>query len=352
MHPSAPDTAAPVDPAPVQALSPRTQLSVTAASFVLVAALCAVALLKGLLPGLIAVCIGVLLGQALLRIPLPRGKRFPGALAATIVIVAPVGLLALAAKLAKGATLTALNQYPQLLNHMASTVLQIRQKLPESLGKHVPEGADALQAWLAQHLQAQSSALASLGQAWLHAGLLVYVGLVVGGLIAVGQRAPLPKPLAGALRTRSERFLLAFRQVVVAQVWIAGFNASMTAVLLFVLLPLFSVQVPYATLLVALTFGLGLVPIVGNLMCNVILSMVGVSVSPAVGVVCLVFLIAIHKTEYFINAMVVGRRTKTAAWELLAVLFAGEALFGIPGLVAAPLYYAYLKTELQHHGLV
>ena len=78
----------------------------------------------------------------------------------------------------------------------------------------------------------------------------------------------------------------------------------------------------------------------------------GVSVSPAVGLACLAFLIAIHKTEYVINAKVLGKQTNTAAWELLAVMFVGEAVFGLPGLVAGPLYYAYLKKELQAAGLV
>ena len=38
--------------------------------------------------------------------------------------------------------------------------------------------------------------------------------------------------------------------------------------------------------------------------------------------------------------------------ELLAVMFVAEAVFGPAGLVAAPLFYAYLKKELQAGGLV
>jgi len=37
---------------------------------------------------------------------------------------------------------------------------------------------------------------------------------------------------------------------------------------------------------------------------------------------------------------------------LLAVLLIGEAVFGLPGLVAAPLYCAYVKKELQATRLV
>ncbi len=48
----------------------------------------------------------------------------------------------------------------------------------------------------------------------------------------------------------------------------------------------------------------------------------------------------------------VGARTQMAVWELLSVMFAAEAVFGPAGLVAAPLYYAYLKKELQAEQLV
>jgi predicted PurR-regulated permease PerM len=49
---------------------------------------------------------------------------------------------------------------------------------------------------------------------------------------------------------------------------------------------------------------------------------------------------------------VVGARTQMGVWELLAVMFVAEAVFGPAGLVAAPLFYAYLKKELQAARLV
>ena len=67
---------------------------------------------------------------------------------------------------------------------------------------------------------------------------------------------------------------------------------------------------------------------------------------------CLGFLILIHKAEYVINAKVVGQRTHMGVWELLSVMFVAEAIFGAAGLVAAPLFYAYLKKELFAARLV
>jgi predicted PurR-regulated permease PerM len=37
---------------------------------------------------------------------------------------------------------------------------------------------------------------------------------------------------------------------------------------------------------------------------------------------------------------------------MLIAMLLMEAIFGIAGLIAAPIYYAYLKDELQDRGLV
>ena len=66
----------------------------------------------------------------------------------------------------------------------------------------------------------------------------------------------------------------------------------------------------------------------------------------------LAFLVAIHKLEYFLNAKIIGSQINARAWELLAAMLAMESLFGIPGVIAAPVFYAYVKTELNDAGLV
>jgi len=66
----------------------------------------------------------------------------------------------------------------------------------------------------------------------------------------------------------------------------------------------------------------------------------------------LLFLVSIHKLEYFLNAKIVGSQIKANAWELLTAMLTMEAAFGLPGLVAAPIYYAYLKSELKAGGLI
>ena len=82
------------------------------------------------------------------------------------------------------------------------------------------------------------------------------------------------------------------------------------------------------------------------------LTLAGLSASVGVGIACLLFLVIIHKAESAINARILGKHTNTTSWELLAMMFIGEALFGLLGLVAAPLCYGYAKKEWQAGGWI
>ena len=59
-----------------------------------------------------------------------------------------------------------------------------------------------------------------------------------------------------------------------------------------------------------------------------------------------------HKLEYFVNARIIGQRINAAAWEMLLAMLVLDHLFGLAGLVIAPVLYAYLKAELKQAGLV
>ena len=159
-------------------------------------------------------------------------------------------------------------------------------------------------------------------------------------------------PLVRALTNRARRLGGAFRCVVFAQVRISALNAVLTGLYLLVLVPWTGTHLPLAKTMVAVTFITGLLPVIGNLISNTVIVVVSLSVSPLLAAASLVFLIVIHKLEYFVNARVMGGRIQARAWELLIAMLAMEAVFGLPGLVAAPIYYAYLKRELAAEKLI
>ena len=72
----------------------------------------------------------------------------------------------------------------------------------------------------------------------------------------------------------------------------------------------------------------------------------------AMALLSLVYLIVIHKLEYFLNAKIIGSRIHSRAWELLVAILAMEAMFGVAGVIAAPIFYCFVKDELAARGLV
>jgi predicted PurR-regulated permease PerM len=66
----------------------------------------------------------------------------------------------------------------------------------------------------------------------------------------------------------------------------------------------------------------------------------------------LAFMIVVHKLEYFLNARIIGSHINARAWELLMAMLFAEAVFGLPGVIAAPVYYAYVKEELRARELI
>jgi predicted PurR-regulated permease PerM len=83
-----------------------------------------------------------------------------------------------------------------------------------------------------------------------------------------------------------------------------------------------------------------------------VIVVVSLSYSLGAALGSLAFLVVIHKLEYFLNARIVGSQIKARAWELLLAMLVMESAFGLAGLIAAPIYYAYLKEELSSRGLI
>ena len=302
-----------------------------------------------LLPALLAGLLVFELVRVLtLRLTFVRERR-ARVLAVTFLAVVVVGLLSLTTFAALLFFRSDTGGYVLLLKKSAEVIQSWRGLIPAWIVHSLPTDADGLQssivAWLKEHL----AAVQTFGQEGTRILVRIVIGMVVGALIALRQADPPVdyRPLAQALANRAARFGEAFRRVVFAQVRIAAVNAALTALYLALVLPLLGIQLPLVKTMIAVTFVAGLVPVFGNLISNVVVVVVSLSVSPFVALGSLVYLIAIHKLEYFLNARLVGTQIHARAWELLLAMLLMEAAFGIAGLIAAPIYYAYLKDELS-----
>ncbi len=241
-----------------------------------------------------------------------------------------------------------------LLAKMADIIEDSRSTLPAWVVEFLPRNAqgvrDTLSLWLREH----ASELQLIGKETGHALAQVLIGMIIGAMVSLrdalgdAERAP----LARALAERIFRLGEAFRRIVFAQVRISALNTFFTAIYLVGVLPFFGVHLPLTKTMIVVTFLAGLLPVVANLISNSVIVIVSMAHSPQVAFSSLGFLVLIHKLEYFLNARIVGGQINAKAWELLTAMLVMESAFGIAGLVAAPIAYAWLKDELAALRLI
>ena len=289
------------------------------------------------------------------KLPFIRGRQEAGKrLAVALLAVFVVAALALAVVGVLAFFRSEPGSLPGLLDQMADIIETSREHLPSWLAQELPPDADALRnesvAWLREHAGELQKLGAEVGRSFIHA----LIGMIIGAMLSLQEtgRAKSRAPLTQALSERARRLGEAFRRIVFAQVRISALNTALTAVYLAVVLPLLGVRLPLTKTLIAITFLTGLLPVIGNLISNTVIVVVSLSYSLGAALGSLTFLVVIHKLEYFLNAKIVGTEIQARAWELLLAMLVMEAAFGIAGVVAAPIYYAYLKDELSARGLI
>ena len=331
-------------------------LFVRHASYLLAAAALIAVILLRLLPALLA----ALLVYELVRAMTPLlGRRISGD-RARVVVVTVLG--AVVVGLLIGLIFAIISFFrselgnPELLwrDQLMPLVAKARQQLPAVLVDNLPDSVEDLRVGVVELMHKHAGTLQVAGRDAARIFVHIIIGLVLGAIVALSRTRAAHEvgPLAATLSLRCERLALAFHNIVFAQVKISLINTAFTAIFLLVVLPLMGIHVPLSKTLVLITFIVGLLPVVGNLLSNTAVTIAALSVSLGVGIAALIFLILIHKLEYFLNARIVGTQIHARAWELLIAMLVLEAAFGLAGVVAAPIYYAYLKSELEARQLI
>jgi predicted PurR-regulated permease PerM len=148
------------------------------------------------------------------------------------------------------------------------------------------------------------------------------------------------------LSQRFQTFFRSFAKVIGAQIIVSTINTVLTGAFL-----LWN-GYPYVAVITTLTFLCGLLPIVGNVLSNTLIVFVGFTISPRMALEALIFLMLIHKLEYFLNSKIVGDRIRNPMWLTLIGLVLGEKLMGVPGMILAPVVLHYIKVEASQNKVV
>lgn len=327
------------------------------------------------------------------RWPAVRHVQFVALAIMVLIIAVLVGVLAdWTADVADG------NAYMALWQKVVDGLEKMCSALPAWISHHVPQSLEAIQASMTHWVRDHGSEVKLWGGHTVRGLGHTVVGAVIGGIMAIqlpvthssavrgtGTSSALDRmsdepgsgesdhdrhglspvsdnegsqaatmaagqPLAQALRNGFDRLVGSFTAVVFAQFRIALINAALTGLYLLVILPLIGSPLPLAKTMVAVTFVCGLVPIVGNLVSNTVVVGVSLTHSAGIALLSLAWLVVIHKFEYFLNAHIIGSHISAKAWELLIVMLVLESIFGISGLICAPIIYAQAKQSFVSRG--
>ncbi len=143
--------------------------------------------------------------------------------------------------------------------------------------------------------------------------------------------------------SRIRIFYYYFKRVMGGQFIISLVNTAISAIVIVVL------GLPQPALLILLVFTCGLLPIVGNLISNTILTATAlVNIGVLAAAICLGMLVGIHKLEYFLNSKIIGDIVHLPMVLTLTSLIVCEVLLGVIGLILAIPIVLYLRHELEY----
>lgn len=239
-----------------------------------------------------------------------------------------------------------------LLQKLADIVDNTRDQCPEWLCNSVPASADDMRVQATKWLRSHANDVKSISESVGHTFIRILLGMIIGAMVSLHLKLEYLGPLAESLLKRVTVLSETFSKIVFAQIKISSVNTIATAIFILLILPAFDVDLPFAKTLIVMTFLFGLIPIAGNLISNTMMVIIALPFGLMTAIGCLAFLVALHKAEYFLNAKIIGTEIKATAWELLIAMVVMEAIFGIIGIVAAPILYAYVKQELMNKSLI
>ena len=245
--------------------------------------------------------------------------------------------------------------FNKLIRQILDIFDQLHTLLPASISQHLPISVSSFQAMLMSTIKSHAPQLQLVGIHTLRGLGYVLAGVVIGCIVALQvpvNSAAHKTPFTQHLRQKFDELIMGFNDVFFAQVKISSINTILTSVFLLGILPLLGHPLPMAWTVVLITFCAGLFPVVGNLVSNIVIVLLSLTHGLGISILSLVWLVSIHKLEYFLNAQIIGHKIRASAWELLLFILVLEATFGLAGLISAPVIYAQIKRILADRGWV
>ncbi|BAC24738.1 Wg001 [Wigglesworthia glossinidia endosymbiont of Glossina brevipalpis] len=229
----------------------------------------------------------------------------------------------------------------------------INNKVPNNFFSFFSDHSKNLKDYIITFIKDNLIVIKNAGKHFLHGLVTIFISFIIGSLIAINKPIKIKRKtdLINHIIVRLKYFSSALSDIFFSQIKISSLNTLLTSLIILVIFPFFGINLPLGKTLIIATFIFGMLPIIGNFISNCMLITSALSISLKISGIMLLYLVFIHKLEYFLNAKIIGNRINAKSWELLLSMLIFESLFGIEGLIAAPIFYAYLKKEIKYYNI-
>lgn len=240
------------------------------------------------------------------------------------------------------------------LPRIAETSIPMILRFAKDQGMTLPfEDLDTLKALIMDGVKSKVGYLGNFAKLATKEFAYLLIGAVAAASIFINPTLDLDKGrhlipnnlyslMSDAIVSRFQSFYLSFARVMGAQLLISLINTACTAMYIV------SIGLPYSVMVILLTFLCGLLPIIGNLISNSVIVALSFTISPKLALISLIFLVVLHKLEYFLNSKIIGDRIRNPVWLTLVGLIIGERLMGVPGMILAPVVLNFIKVEASN----
>ena len=272
----------------------------------------------------------------------------------TLIVATAVILIAFGLATAVKFTIqTMAAQGPQLIEEAIRSLNSVTRSLPDDIREKIPGNSTDL----FRMMRAATGDMTGYVRNFGGASFMIFIQLVFALILGLScalitSTVNHSKPLAYAWLGAMEQYIRCFTLLMGAQVYVSIWNSFCTAIFIYGILPAFDVVLPFRDLLLMFTAVASLIPAAGNILANTLILVLTIRYGPFVAAGSVLYLFVIHKLEYFVNGYIIGRNIRASVPEMLIAIILGETAFGLPGLITAPVTYAFLKSNWQKWGWV
>lgn len=188
--------------------------------------------------------------------------------------------------------------------------------LPQSVSNMLPSNTAEVKIYAVKSIEKYSITLTRINENSFISFAYILIGITISAMPSL-HRPNMHKDRRRISLFRAElvrrivSFETDFERVLSAQVEISLINTALMVMYFYLILPLFSVELPFKLTVLVIAFIVRSIPVTSSLISDIIIIILGLDASLYVAITSLVFLVAICKFEYFLNAEIISSETES-----------------------------------------